>query len=765
MTKNKGGSKHFLIFCLAVISIFTLILTTSKNISNDLVLGLDLQGGFEILYEVSPLDEGKELPSMDVVSNSVRKRVDVLGVSEPQIIIEGNNQIRVQLAGVSDQSQARRLISSTANLTFRDINDELLADATIIEDGGATLSYNENGQPVVALSIKDKAKFKAITTDLSGRTGDNKNIVTWLDFEEGDSYKDEAKKIENGEEPKYISIAGVSEPIDGDATISGNFTEEEARELANLISSGSLPVKMTEISSNVVSAEFGIAAFDKTIMAGVVGILLVIAFMIIVYKLPGLLASIMLAFYVFAVFFVYSSIGAVFTLTGIAALVLGVGMTVDANIITFERIKEELYLGRSLKVACANGQKQSFSTIFDAQFTTLLAALIMYIFGNGAVKGFATMLMITVVCTLVLNVVVSRFLLNQVVNTGWLDNKKTWFGVKAKNIPHIEDNQEPFYTGPIKKYNYIKGGKKLGLISSLIVLVAVGLMIFNNATGKGPMNLGIDFSSGTKITVTSNTPINVDDVKTEFVGLGYDKAEYQLSGDSQVNVTIKDSLQQDKILEIKDIFLKKYGVEPNDNVVTPIVGQDLVRSAFQLSIYAWIAMLIYITLRFKWDYAVSCIVALLHDVAMVLAFFIIFRIEVNIELISVILAIIGYSINNSIVVFDRIRELLGETKVVNLTFKEYATIVNQAVDNTILRSVFSSITTILPVIALLMLGSSAIFIFNIAMFVGLIAGTLSSIYVSPYVWYLIRSKHKVKAKKVKERKEELDEYTIKGINS
>ena len=764
--KKSNKNKNILIFLLTILSIFTLIFTTGKGLADSLVLGLDLQGGFEILYEVSPLEEGKDLPSMDIVSNSVRKRVDVLGVSEPQIIIEGNNQIRVQLAGVKDQSQARRLISSTANLTLRDVNDKLLADATIIEEGGATLGYGEYGQPVVSLSIADREKFKNITADLATKSGDANNIVTWLDFEDGDSYKNEVEKIENGEEPKYISIASVTESIDGDAIISGNFTEDEARELANLISSGSLPVKMTEISSNVVSAEFGIAAFDKTILAGAIGILLVVLFMISVYRLPGLLASVMLAFYVFAVFFIYSSIGAVFTLTGIAALVLGVGMTVDANIITFERIKEELYLGRSVQLACANGQKQSFSTIFDAQFTTLIAALIMYIFGNGAVKGFATMLMITVICTLVLNVAVSRFLLNQLVKSGCLDNKKQWFGVKLSNIPNVKENEEPFYSGPIKKLDYVKNGRKFGILSISIIVLTSALMIFNTVQGNGPINLGIDFSSGTKITVTSNEPIVMEDVKSEFVTLGYDKADYQLAGDSQVNVTIKNALSQEEVLSIKDVFVNKYGIEPNDNVVTPVVGQELVKSAFLLSIYAWIAMLIYITLRFKWDYAISCIVALLHDVAIVLAFFAIFRIEVNIELISVILAIIGYSINNSIVVFDRIRELLHDTNITHLTLKDYSAIVNKAVDNTILRSIFSSITTILPIIALLIMGSNAIFIFNIAMFVGLIAGTLSSIYISPYVWYLIRSKHKEKAKKVKTtKKEELDEYTVKGINA
>ena len=762
---NKNRNKYISLFLLSVIGIVVLILSFSKDLSNSLTLGLDLKGGFEILYEVSPLQDDQDLPEMSIVSNSVRKRVDVLGVSEPQIIIEGNNRIRVQLAGISDQSQARRLISSTANLSFRDIDDNLLADATIIKEGGATLAYN-NGVPIVSLSIADPDKFESITSNLSTKEQGQNLIVTWLDFEDGDSYRSELVKQNNGEEPKFISVAGVSEAIKGDAIISGSFSEQEARELADLISSGSLPVKMEEISSNVVSAEFGMLAFEMTVIAGIIGVIGVFLFMIFMYRLPGLIASIMLSFYIFAVFFIYSSIGAVFTLTGIAALVLGVGMTVDANIITFERIKEELYLGHSVKTSCFNGQKQSFSTIFDAQFTTLLASLIMYVFGNGAVKGFATMLMITVICTLVLNVVVSRFLLNTIVNSGLLDNRKAWFGVKTCKIPDVKNNEEAFYKGPIKSLDFIKHSKYQFILSGLVIALAIVFMFVNHSNGNGIMNFGIDFSSGTKITVTANDVISVDDVREEFELLMYDDANYQMSGNNSVNVTINKSLIQDDILKIKEVFIDKYGIEPNDNVVTPTVGKDLVRSAITLSLLAWLAMLIYITIRFKWDYAFSCIIALVHDVIIVLAIFAIFRLEVNIELVSVILAIIGYSINNSIVVFDRIREIVSDSNIVTLTFKDYQNIVNEALDNTIIRSIFSSFTTILPVIVLLIIGSNAIFIFNIAMFIGLIAGTLSSIYISPYIWYLIRKNFKVKPKLIKQvKKEELDEYTIKGINA
>jgi len=763
---KKNRKTHLAVFLTTVICIFLMIGAFSNDVANNITLGLDLQGGFEILYEVSPLEEGGELPSMTTVVDSVSKRINILGVSEPEITIEGDDRIRVQLAGVTDQDQARELISATANLEFRDVDDNLLADASILEEGGASLGY-ENSLPVVSLKIADTDAFGEMTEELATKQSTGKNmIVTWLDFEEGDTYIAEYEKSLSGEEAKYISVAGVSSAIYGDAVISGNFTETEAKSLASLINSGSLPVRMTEISSNVVSAEFGLTAFSTTTTAGIVGVIAVMLFMIFMYRLPGLLADIMLALYIFTVFLIYSGIGAVFTLTGIAALVLGIGMTVDANIITFERIQTELYKGRSVVNAVKNGQQFSFSTILDAQITTLIAGIIMYIFGNGAVKGFATMLIITVVCTLVLNVAVSRFLMNQIVNSGVLDDKKSWFGVKTDKIPDLKNNEEQKYFGPLKSHDYMGNAKKPIMVTLSIIGLAIILMAFNGFSGNGILNLGIDFASGTKIAVTStDNSITIDDVTAEFEELGYTDAAYQKSGNNIVNVTIKDSLSRDEIFEIKDVFKSIYGVEPNDNVVTPIVGKELVKDAFLLSILAWIAMLGYITIRFKWDFGISAIVALIHDVVFVLAIFAIFRIEVNIELVSVILAIIGYSINNSIVVFDRIREELSECNESKMSSEDYKNIVNTALDNTIIRSIFSSITTILPVIALLMLGSSAIFVFNIAMFAGLIAGTLSSIYISPKVWLYIRDNHTPKPKVKKVYKEHIDELPVKGINS
>ena len=761
----KRNNKNLFILFAIVVLIFTMVITSYKSILSNLTLGIDLKGGFEILYEVEPLNKDATL-DMSAVANSLRKRVDILGVSEPQIIIEGDNRVRVQLAGVSDQDSARSLLGTTANLTFRDVNDELLSDASIIAEGGASLAYDENGRPIVSLKIKDPTAFGDITEKVSKMPAGDNLMVIWLDYEEGDSYYEEFGKVQQGEEPKFVSAASVNFRIDSDAIISGNFTENEARNLAGLINSGSLPVKMTEISSNVVSANYGIDALNKTATAGIIGTLLVFLFMTIMYKLPGVLASIMLVAYIYAVFFIYSTMGAVFTLPGIAALVLGVGMTVDANIITFERIKDELWRGRTIRQAVKEGHSLSFASIFDAQITTLIAGLIMYIFGNGAVKGFATMLMITVVATLVINVALSRILLNLLVSSGAVDGKVTLFGVKEDQIPDVNKGEEQFYFGPVKKQDFIEISKKAIKVNVAILVIFILFAGFNTVRGKGPVNLGIDFSSGTRLTISSTEAINIDHVETIMDDLGYgNNFNYQLSGENTVYATTKDALEVEELKVIKSTFFNEYGVEPGDVVVTPTVGKDLIQNAFYLSILAWIAMMAYVTVRFKWDYAISAIIPLIYNVLIVLGVFAVLRLEVNTELVSVILAIIGYAINNSIVIFDRIRELLNDYKG-RLNPSAYKELVNDAIDNSLVRTVNSTITTIIPVIVLLAIGSDAIFTFTFAMFIGLIAGTYSSIFIAPYIWYLIRCKVKDKPKKKRKyKKEELDEYTIKGINA
>lgn len=753
---------RLIVFGICVITILTMIVTLAPSIRNGMTLGLDLQGGFEILYEVSPLD-GQDMPEMSSVVSSVRKRVDVLGVNEPEITVEGDNRIRVQLAGVDNPEQARRIISSTANLTFRDVNDNLLMDATVLEEGGASVAQDQYGNYVVNLNLSDSNTFYQVTSQVAAMGSGQNLMVAWLDYEEGESYAAESRK----EDPAYISAATVSEGINGDsAQISGNFTLESATELADLINSGSLPVQMTEIYSDVVSADYGMDAFSSTMLAGAIGVAAVMLFMICVYRLPGVISAITLAVYIFVVFLLYNAMGAVFTLSGIAALVLGVGMAVDSNILTFERIKESMYAGRSVKTAFREGSKDSFRTIVDAQLTTFISALILYIFGTGSVKGFATMLIVSTITTLLLIVFIVRFLLGLLVNSGCLDNRYELFGVKKGDVPDVSKGEERRKFTKFKGFDFVGKAKYFICTSLAVLVISIVCMGVNGFSGNGVMNLGIDFTSGTTLTIQSDAAIDQDTLESQLEELGLDPSSVKINGSESniASVYLKDAVDADTMSTVKASLQETYGHEVTDNTVTPVIGQELVRNAVIISVLAWIGILIYMSVRFKWDYALSAIVALIHDVLIILAFCAIFRLEINTEIVAVLLTIIGYSVNNSIVVFDRIRDRVRAHRG-RITKEEYRELVNEAIQATCTRSVFSTLTTMLPVIFLLFMGSGAIFVFNLTLLIGLIAGAGSSLFIAAQLWYHLRLREKPKkVKKVKRSKKELDEMIVPGVN-
>lgn len=753
---------RLIVFGICVITILTMIVTLAPSIRNGMTLGLDLQGGFEILYEVSPLD-GQDMPEMSSVVSSVRKRVDVLGVNEPEITVEGDNRIRVQLAGVDNPEQARRIISSTANLTFRDVNDNLLMDATVLEEGGASVAQDQYGNYVVNLNLSDSNTFYQVTSQVAAMGSGQNLMVAWLDYEEGESYAAESRK----EDPAYISAATVSEGINGDsAQISGNFTLESATELADLINSGSLPVQMTEIYSDVVSADYGMDAFSSTMLAGAIGVAAVMLFMICVYRLPGVISAITLAVYIFVVFLLYNAMGAVFTLSGIAALVLGVGMAVDSNILTFERIKESMYAGRSVKTAFREGSKDSFRTIVDAQLTTFISALILYIFGTGSVKGFATMLIVSTITTLLLIVFIVRFLLGLLVNSGYLDERYELFGVKKSDVPDVSKGEERRKFTKFKGFDFVGKAKYFVCTSLAVLVISIVCMGVNGFSGNGVMNLGIDFTSGTTLTIQSDAAIDQDTLESQLEELGLDPSSVKINGSESniASVYLKDAVDADTMSTVKASLQETYGHEVTDNTVTPVIGQELVRNAVIISVLAWIGILIYMSVRFKWDYALSAIVALIHDVLIILAFCAIFRLEINTEIVAVLLTIIGYSVNNSIVVFDRIRNHVRAHRG-RIAKEEYRELVNEAIQATCTRSVFSTLTTMLPVIFLLLMGSGAIFVFNLTLLIGLIAGAGSSLFIAAQLWYQLRLREKPKkVKKVKRSKKELDEMIVPGVN-
>ena len=751
-------------FGIIVATIIAVIIAFASDIRNSMTLGLDLQGGFEILYQVTPL-EGQEMPDMEAVVSSVRKRVDVLGVSEPEITVEGNDRIRVSLAGVDSPDQARRIISSTANLTFRDVNDNLLMDASVLEEGGASVGQDQYGNYVVNLSLKDSDTFYQVTSEIAQRSSGQNLIVAWLDYEEGQSYAAESRK----EDPAYISAATVSEGISGNsAQISGNFTQESATELKDLINSGSLPVQLTEQYSDVVSADYGLGAFSTTMLAGAIGVAAVMLFMICIYRLPGVISAITLAVYIFVVFLLYNAMGAVFTLSGIAALVLGVGMAVDSNILTFERIKDAMYHGRSVQSAFREGSRESFRTILDAQMTTLISAIILYLLGTGSVKGFATMLIVSTLTTLLLIVFVARFLLGLLVKSGCLDNRYELFSVRKNDVPDVSKNEERRKFPIFRKFDFVGKAKYFIFTSLAVIVVAAGCMLYHGVNGEGIMNFGIDFSSGTSLIVQSDSTIDSDALTQQLADLGIEVDSIRLGGseNTTANVYIKEAIDSEQLSQVKTTLQETYGHEVNDNIVTPVIGRELVRNAVIISLLAWIGILIYVSIRFKWDYALSGIVALIHDVIIILAFCAILRLEINTEIVAVLLTIIGYSINNSIVVFDRIRENVRMTRG-HLDKDGYRTLVNEALATTCTRSVFSTLTTMLPVIALLLFGSDGISVFNLTLLIGLIAGAGSSMFIAAQLWYYLRlHKKPKKAKKKKKQtgKKELDEMTIPGIN-
>ena len=743
MVKEKKSMllKTGLLVVIAAIVCF-LIVPLFKSLN----FGLDLQGGFEILYEVSPIDGSKMTKDkLNATYKSMLKRIDTLGVSEPEITLEGNDKIRVKLAGVTNKEEARETLSTVATLTFRDSEDNLLMSSDVLDAGGARLTTDANGRPAVSLAVKDKDTFYKVTNAV--KDYENNVIVIWLDYNEmTDSYASEGSMCGTSES-NCISAATVSEGFASDVIIQGNFSEEEASNLVDLINSGSLPAKLTEISSKTVGASFGDATLTMTMYAGIAGILAIIILLIGIYNFAGIISAVSILLYTLFVFAAFWLIGGVLTLPGIAALILGIGMAVDANVLTYSRIKEELLKGRSLETAFKNGSKASFRTILDANLTTLLVAIIMFYLGESSVKGFATMLIINIIVTMVTMVGITRILMKMFVKTKYFDNKLNLFiGVHEENIK--EEKKKP-------TYNYLGLSKFFAAFSLVVILASVVMFAF-----KG-MNLGIDFQAGSDITL-STTEVSEEDLRKDLKELKLEELSIDITN-SETDIRVSDELKEDEIAEVESYFLDKYNASVDIGVVSNVVKQDLIKNAIFSIVISLIGIILYITFRFKFSYGISSVICLVHDALMMVASVILLRVEVNSMFIAAVLAIIGYSINNTIVVFDRVRENLKKKDKENFSKDELKEVVNISIKDTMARSIYTSLTTLLPVIALLVMGSREILTFNVAMIVGLIAGTYSSLLLAGWLYVSFASKKKNNNKKRKVVKE-VSEKTIKGIN-
>ncbi|WP_342598955.1 protein translocase subunit SecDF [Psychrobacillus sp. FSL H8-0483] len=719
-------------FFLVIVVLGASMSTTTKGILNDIKLGLDLQGGFEVLYQVEPLKDGQKITEQDVAdtSNALLNRIDVLGVNEPVIQVEEGNRIRVQLAGVEDQASARELLSTEANLTFRDADDNLMLDGNDLKEGGATDTFDQNGAPIVSLQLKDANKFEQVTQDILAKAPNNV-LVIWLDFEEGvDSFKEEIAK----ENPKFVSAPQVSSVLNtSEVQISGSFTVEETKNLAGILNAGALPVKLTEVYSSSVGAQFGEHALSSTVYAGIIGAVLILLFLMFYYRLPGIVANITLVVYVYLNLLVFDWINGVLTLPGIAGLVLGIAMAVDANILTAERIREEIRIGKTVKQAFAEGTKSSWSAILDANVTSLIAAVVLFFFGTSSVKGFATILIISILVSFITAVWGSRILLGLLVQSGYFDNKIGWFGVRKSKVHSIEENVSSLdLTTNFDRFDFVHSRKRYFTISIVFILIGViVLSIFK-------LNLGIDFASGTRVEVLTNEPLTEERVLSYMEDLGYQSDDIVLSGDTNNIAAVRyvDEFSQDEILKLKKEIKAEFGTEPNVSAVSNTVGKELVRNAIYALIYAAIGIIIYVAIRFEWRMGVASILGVLHDIILMVAIFSFTRFEVDLTFIAAVLTIVGYSINDKIVTFDRIRENLNRVKKID-NENELAEIVNKSLRQTLARSVNIVLNIAFVVVALLLFGAEAIRNFSFALFLGLLAGTYSSIYISAQLWFVI----------------------------
>lgn len=391
--------------------------TTGPKIARHTTLGLDLRGGFEILYEISPLNEQHKVTKQTLrdAEKALNNRVNALGIAEPDIQVEGNNRIRVRLAGVTNQKKARDIIGKPANLTFRDSKGNIIMTGNDIAEKGANGVFDRMQRPIITLQFKDPEKFASVTKKYIGQ-----RVTIFLD-----------------EEPLTVPAPTIRDIIvDGKAQIDGQNSIGEAKELAAILNAGALPIKMKEVFSTSVGAKLGQEALKNGVEAGIIGTIIVLLFMIVYYRIPGVIACITLVAYIYLLLLVQNLMGATLTLPGIAAFILGIGMAVDANIIMYERIKEELRSGKSYLSALRAGSKRSLSTILDANVTSIIASLVLFYFGSSAIRGFAVTLILSIIVSMITAVAGSRFLMSLAVRSN-LFNKPGYYGVKERDIREL----------------------------------------------------------------------------------------------------------------------------------------------------------------------------------------------------------------------------------------------------------------------------------------------------------------------------------------
>lgn len=710
----------------------------SEPLKDKVQLGLDIKGGVYVVLEAKTDLEGEELAAlMNQTKEVIGKRVDQMGISNADVRVEGTKRIRVELPGAKNAEEAISQIGKTAQLQF------LLADGGFVLDGGdvknATIGQSQEGGYAVSLEFKaDGAKafeeatkkalsgtVQSIVSDGQGGTLSNKAILIMLDSQ-------------------IISAPTVNEVISGgQCEITGDFTKEEATQLAALIRGGALPAPLEEVSSSVQSAKIGLDAFNNSVKAAAIGLAIIMIVMLIGYRIMGLAADIALLMYVLIDLAILGLLGNVLTLPGIAGLILSIGMAVDANVIIFTRIKEEIAKGKSPRVAVGTGFKRAMSTVVDSQVTTLIAAVILYQVGTSAVKGFALTLLIGILVSLLTAVVVTKLYLEIFAESKKFSQHK-FFGIK-------EDGTISFAVK--KEFKFIEKRKLYYTVSAVILVVGLAFGLIRG------FNYGIDFTGGTMVQMDMGTKIEMEKVDKILEKHNVD-AEVVYAGEDNTEIIIRtvEALENtERSAIIKDIqseFKLKDDSVLAQELFGPTVGKEIKTNAIIAVLLSAIGMLIYIRLRFKeWKFGAAALAGVLHDVLIMISFYAIFNITVNNPFIAGILTVVGYSINDTIVIFDRIRE---NGHFMKLHEKE---MVDLSINQTLSRSIITSFTTLVVMVPLYIMTSDAVREFVLPLMVGVIVGCMSSIFISSPLYYdLVQRDHKsayqkqMEAQKRKKRK-------------
>lgn len=680
-----------------------------NSVKDALKYGLDINGGVYVVMEAQTDATGDELAQlMDQTRAVLDNRVNQMGVAESSVTIEGDKRLRVEIPGVDNADEAIEAIGKTAKLNF------ILADGTIVVDGSnvkdaqiATdgsyykilLEFDSEGAGLFEEGTR-KAFSGEVTSTISGINSDEIAIV--LDNE-----------VVTHPQVKQVISGGSCE-------ITGAYSKEEASTTAALIRGGALPVELVEIQSSVQTATIGADALDKSIVAGAIGLAIVFVLMLVFYGMLGLIADIALLLYVVMFMWSMVGLGVVLTLPGIAALILSIGMAVDANVIIFARIKEEIAAGKSIRVAVDAGFKNALTTVLDAQITTLIAAVVLYEVGTTSVKGFALTLMIGIVFSIFTAVVVTQLFISLLASNKKFA-KNRYFGVNEDGSPKQLLN---------KTFSFIKHRKVYYIISVAIIVIGLLFMLI------GGMNYGIDFTGGTNIQVEMGKQVDIAEVEDVLKEYELDPTIiYAGEGNTQIVIKTIKSLENAERAEIVDTLGQKYGITQDDVLASeqfgPSVGDELKANAFKAVIIAAIGMLIYIIFRFKsWKYGFTAVVGVVHDVLMVIAFYAIFGFTVNNPFIAAILTLVGYSINDTIVIFDRIRE---NKRIYNRDNNE--TNIDRSLNQTLNRTIMTSLTTLVVMIPLCIMVSSSIREFIIPLMVGVIVGCMSSIFICSPLYY------------------------------